>query len=50
MSKKCKPTLPLVIQAKNWRKTMNIEDKLDVIIQLEKVNKLLTHAKCWIRS
>jgi hypothetical protein len=33
---------PGAVQVKNRRETMGFEEKLDVINQLEKVNKLLT--------
>ena len=32
------------MQVKNWRETVGFEEKLDVINQLEKVNKLVTYA------
>jgi len=35
---------PSAVQVKNWRETMGFEEKLDVINQLEKVNRLLTYA------
>jgi hypothetical protein len=31
MSEKCKPTSPSAMQAKKWRKTINIEEKLGII-------------------
>jgi len=35
MSEKCKSTSPSRIQVKNQQKTVNNEDKLDIISQLE---------------
>ena len=37
MSDKCKSTLPTAVQVKNQWKTISIEEKLDIMIQLEKV-------------
>jgi hypothetical protein len=37
-------TSPFAIQVENQRKTVGIEEKLDVINQLENVNELLTYA------
>jgi hypothetical protein len=34
MSEKHKPTSPSTMQEKNWRKTINIQEKLDVIRKL----------------
>jgi hypothetical protein len=42
MSEKYKSTLSSAIQAKNWHKTISIEDILNVIRRLEKV-ELLTY-------
>jgi len=40
MSEKRKPTLPSVIQVKSRQKTMNIEDKIDIISQLKKGKRI----------
>jgi len=42
MSEKRKSASPSAIQIKNWQKTISIEEKLDVMRLLEKVNELLT--------
>jgi len=42
MSEKCKSTSPSAIQVKKWQKTITIEEKLDVMRLLEKINELLT--------
>jgi hypothetical protein len=44
MSEKCKSTSSSAIQVKTRGKTIGIEEKLDVISRLKKVNKLLTYA------
>jgi hypothetical protein len=44
MSEKRISTSPSAIQVKNQRKTIGIEEKLDVISWLEKVKELLTYA------
>jgi hypothetical protein len=44
MSEKCQSTSPNAIQVKNQPKIIGIEEKLYVINQLKKVNKLLTFA------
>jgi hypothetical protein len=36
MSEKRKPKSPSTIQVKNWQKTISIEERLDVVSQLEK--------------
>ena len=41
MSQKCKSTLLIAIQVKNWPKTDGTEEELDVISQLEKVNEIV---------
>jgi hypothetical protein len=35
---------PGAVQVKNWRERIGFEEKLDIISQLENVNKLLTYA------
>jgi hypothetical protein len=40
ISDKCISTSPSAIQVKNWQKTIGIEEKLDVITQLEKVEQI----------
>ena len=40
ISDKCKSTSPSAIQVKNWQKTIGVEEKLDVITQLEKVEQI----------
>jgi hypothetical protein len=42
MSERLKSTSPSAIQVKYWRKTVSIEDKLD-IADLKRVNELLTY-------
>jgi len=39
-----KSTSPFAFQVENQRNTMGIEEKLDIISQLENVNELLTYA------
>ena len=41
MSEKCKSTSPSTIQVKNQRKTISIEEILDVISQLEKGKQIV---------
>jgi calcineurin-like phosphoesterase family protein len=36
MSEKCKSILSILIQVKNWQKTVSTKDELDIISQLEK--------------
>ena len=36
MSEECKSASPNAVQVKNWWKTINIEEKLDIISQREK--------------
>jgi chromatin segregation and condensation protein Rec8/ScpA/Scc1 (kleisin family) len=38
-----KSTPPNAIQVKNWQKIIDIEEKLDVISQLEKDEQILTY-------
>jgi hypothetical protein len=40
MSEKPTSTSPSAMQVKNWQKTMNIADKLDVISQPEKGERI----------
>jgi len=40
MSEKCKSTLPIAVQVKYRQKTISIEENLDVMRLLEKVNEL----------
>jgi len=44
MSHKRTSTSRCAIQVKDQRKTINTEEKLHPIVDLKKVNKLLTHA------
>jgi hypothetical protein len=41
MSEKCKPASPSAIQVKNWWKTIGIEEKLHVISQFEKGERIV---------
>ena len=44
MSEKRKSKLSSAIQLENWRKTISIEEKLDIINGFKKVNELWTYA------
>jgi len=41
MGEKLKTTSPTAIQVKNWRKTISIEEKLDIISWLEKGEQIV---------
>jgi len=43
MSEKCQSTSPSEIQVKNWWKKIITDEKLDVISQLEKHEKMLAY-------
>ena len=44
MSEKLKPASCSEIQVTNWGKTVGIEEKLDIVGQFKKVNKLFLYA------
>ena len=41
MSEKRKSASPSAIEVKNWRKTVSIEEKLDIISRLEKLKRIV---------
>jgi hypothetical protein len=41
MSEKRKSASPSAIEVKNWRKTVSIEEKLDIISRLEKLKQIV---------
>jgi hypothetical protein len=43
MSEKRKPTSPSTMQVKNWRKTINIDEKLGKISKLAEGEQIFLH-------
>jgi hypothetical protein len=41
MSEKRKPKSPSAIQVKNWQKTVSIEERLNVVSELEKFERIV---------